>query len=136
MIVGLLLQPLLSLVWGRALLGLLNAHLNSPERTHRPILVSLLSGSEILGGDTLGKDLALSEGCASCMCWSGAQQRGLFGGKGLSLNVEILLIFQSENETCPKVRSKPSSKEALPGILLLPLLAPSAATIWATNRAE
>ena len=56
--------------------------------------------------------------------------------KGLSLNVEILLIFQSENETCPKVRSKPSSKEALPGILLLPLLAPSAATIWATNRAE
>ena len=80
-IVGLLLQPLLCLVWGRALLGLLNAHLNSPERTHRPILVSLLSGSEILGGDTLGKDLALSEGCASCMCWSAAQQRGLFGGK-------------------------------------------------------
>ena len=59
---GLLLQPILGLSspWRRALSELLperDLSLNSPERTHRPLVVSLLSGSAILAGDTVGKDL-------------------------------------------------------------------------------
>ena len=59
---GLLLQPILGLSspWRRALSELLperDLSLNSPERTHQPLVVSLLSGSAILAGDTVGKDL-------------------------------------------------------------------------------
>ena len=57
---GLLLQPILGLSSPRrrALLELLpSLGPNSPERTYRPLVVSLLSGSAILGGDTVGKDL-------------------------------------------------------------------------------
>ena len=92
---------------------------SAPAAPPTTSVVSLMSGSAILGRDTVGWDLGLSEGHFEAGNTQVPNTDISFSRDNWKKSNPLLQRWSGV--VCPKLASKPSSKERLPGAPLMPL---------------
>ena len=93
---------------------------SAPAAPPTTSVVSLMSGSAILGRDTVGWNLGLSEGRLFYAVITQVPNTDISFSKD-NWKKSNPLLQRWSGVVCPKVASKPSSKERLPGAPLMPL---------------
>ena len=92
---------------------------SAPAAPPTTSVVSLMSGSAILGRDTVGWNLGLSEGHFAAGNTQVPNADISFSKDNWKKSNPLLQRWSGV--VCPKLASKPSSKERLPGAPLMPL---------------